>query len=112
MRDMSRHFFDSMTPANPQKPLFVRGIELQQGRPVLKALGPFSPAARPVLATNSENGCASRRLPRLFEGEDFLRRKFKEPIELRQQLGGGEAKINLDCHDSRSSVVMTTEPKD
>lgn len=71
VRDVRGHFLDSVRAAGFEEFSVAGGVELEQSRAELEALGPFGPTARGVFSVDCENGRALVRVPRFFNGRDF-----------------------------------------
>src|SRR4029453_8025766 len=88
VREVRSHAFDGAGAGEVQELAIARGIELQHGRPELKPLCPFRPAARLQTAVDGVDRRTIGGLPTLLEGSDLPGRQLEEPIDLRKQIGG------------------------
>ena len=83
-----RHLPDRVPPADLQKSGVARGVELQHGRSVLKALRPLRPPPRRIDSLHRENRRPLLGIVRLFDRGDFRRRKAPQAFDLGQKLLG------------------------
>ena len=67
MGDVGGHPFKRVAATDIEKLVIACGVELEDGGTNLKALCPFCPTARGVLAIDREHGRALGWLPSLFE---------------------------------------------
>ena len=100
-RDLRGHPLHRFAPADLQETFVGRGVELQNGRAVLKSLRPLRPAARGVSAPHGEDRRPAPGLPRLLEAQDFLRRQLEQAVDFGNQFSRSEGRIDRDRHNRR-----------
>ena len=97
MRQMRRHARHGVGAAQLEKRTIAGGVELQNGRAVLKAFSPLGPAARGVLAVHGEHRCTMRRAGR-GERANLRRRHREQAIDGGNEIGGCAGAVEAD-HD-------------
>ena len=84
------------------------GVELQERRAVLKALGPLRPAARGVPPAHGEHRRALLRPPGVFDAANLLRRQLEQPVDPGNEVLGRACAVDAN-HQLEVVPQMTRE---
>ncbi|SPE59382.1 hypothetical protein SBV1_3160016 [Verrucomicrobia bacterium] len=91
-----------------EKGAVAGGIELQEARTVLEALGPFGPSARRVFPSHRKDRRTASRGPAGFQAIDFAGRKSKNLLHFRLKSFRGQLGINFEHWQLQSPQMQST----
>ena len=105
VRQVRRHASDRARASEVEEVAVAGGVELQERRSELKALGPFGPAARPILTVDGEDRRAVVTIPAALDRSNLAGGELEHAVDVPQQIA---RRARSSRRDHLISYVMRT----